>query len=608
MRRAKTEARTVVHVLGTAVPGGAGHSRLVSSLARGLDPDRYRVVAVFLGEDGPLAEEVREAGAVVVRSPWSGGPRDPTGAVRFVRAIRVVNPAILHHHVGGLALSELTRLASGAVVLAHVHGRRDERGLYDPSLAVVRGADGIVATSRAVMGAIRATARVIPPGVVIPAEQPALPLTDGPLVLGTAGRLAPIKGVVHLVRALPAVLRSAPDVVLEILGEGLSDGELRDEATRLGIGDRVRFLGWHSDVGPWLERFDVYVQPSLYEGLSIATLEAMARARPVIATAVGGTPELVTPGSGVLVPAGDSEALGDAIVALLEDPDRRRTLARAAWERAHAFSEAEMVRATTALYDELLDPRPAARPGLPGVAARAGLLIRGVCPDGRAHCIKRGYLRRVVPRYSRDTGTAVTGWQPTVYAEAAALARKLGATRIVDIGCAAGAQLMELAPEFATIGLDFGTDIARARSAFPDASWVEHDLDSSEHLPLAAADLRGSLVLAAGVIERVRRPRRLLSALRLALADCNAVILTTPDRDLTWGIRHRGPPPNPAHVREWNSRELEDFLCSQGLTNSHLRLIRSDDRRPHDHTILAVLLPAAVTPSARGGTSTAGAS
>jgi glycosyltransferase involved in cell wall biosynthesis len=599
MVRAKTEARTVVHVLGTALPGGAGHSRLVSTLAHGLDPDRYRVVAVFLGEDGPLAEEVRVAGAVVVRSPWTGGPRDPAGALRFVQVIRAVNPAILHHHVGGLALSELTRLATGAVVLAHVHGTRDEKGLHDPSLAVVRGADGIVATSRAAIGAIQATARVIPPGVVIPAERPALPFGDGPLVLGTAGRLAPIKGVVHLVRALPAVLRSRRDVLLEILGEGYSANDLRDEATRLGIGNRVRFVGWHSDVGPWLERLDLYVQPSLYEGFGITTLEAMARARPVIATAVGGTPELVTPGSGVLVPAGDSEALADAIVALLKDPDRRRALARAAWDRAHAFSEAEMVRATTALYDELLDRRPSRGPMV---------LTRGVWPDGRKHCIKGGYLRRVVPRYSGDTGNAVAGCQPTVYTEAAAFARTLGVTRIVDVGCAAGSQLMELAPEFATIGLDFGTDIARARRAFPEASWIEHDPDSSEHLPLAASDLRGSLVLAAGVIERVRRPRRLLSALRSALAYCNAVILTTRDRDLTWGIRHRGPPPNPAHVREWNSREFEVFLRSQGLTNSYLRLIRSNDQEPHDQTILAVVFPAELTPRERGGTSTAGAS
>ncbi len=397
---------------------------------------------------------------------------------------------------------------------------------------------------------------MIPPGVLVPPRQPALPEIDGPLVIGTAGRLAPIKGVVYLLRAMPAVLRSTGDAVLEILGEGFAEDELRAEAARLGIEDRVRFLGWRADLGQWLERFDVYVQPSLSEGLSISTLEAMARGRPVIATEVGGTCQLVAPGSGVLVPPGDDAALADAVTALLSDPQRRRALARGAWERAQDFSEAKMVRAMSAVYDELLNPLPADRPGVVGLAFRAARLSRGVLPEGREHCIKRGYLRRVTPRYFDDVGAAVAGWQPAVYDEAAVVARELLARRIIDLGCAAGARLMELADEFETIGLDYGPNIERARRVFPTASWIEHDLDCSEHLPLTPSELDGSVLVATDVIEHLRRPRRLLRAIRSALRHSSAAVLSTPDRDLTWGIRHHGPPPNSTHVREWNLQRV----------------------------------------------------
>jgi glycosyltransferase involved in cell wall biosynthesis len=148
-------------------------------------------------------------------------------------------------------------------------------------------------------------------------------------------------------------------VVLEILGEGPSEAHLRAEATRLGIEGRVRFRGWQSDTGPALERLHVYVQPSLYEGFGIATLEAMARGRPIVATEVGATPELVTPDCGVLVPAADPPALAAAIASLLPDPDRRRALGRAAWERSRSFSEERMVQSLAALYDDLLAARRA---------------------------------------------------------------------------------------------------------------------------------------------------------------------------------------------------------------------------------------------------------
>jgi glycosyltransferase involved in cell wall biosynthesis len=172
-----------------------------------------------------------------------------------------------------------------------------------------------------------------------------------PLVL-TVARLHAQKGLPYLLRAASAI----PDAVFAIAGEGEEREALESLARSLGIAERVRFLGHRRDVAALLAACDVFVLPSLYEGLPLSVLEAMAAGAPVVATDIGGTNEALTnDDTGVLVPPADAAALARAIQALLADRERARRLAAAArqYVRRH-HSAAAMADDVGRVYEELL--------------------------------------------------------------------------------------------------------------------------------------------------------------------------------------------------------------------------------------------------------------
>ncbi len=151
------------------------------------------------------------------------------------------------------------------------------------------------------------------------------------------GRLIPIKGHLVLLRALAQARLRVPGVALDVAGRGPLEPALKAFARELGIDESVRFLGFVSPVQRAVEQAAIVVVPSLGEGFGMVALEAMERARPVIASAVGGLPEIVADGeTGLVVPAGDAEALADAIVALTGDLGRAESMGRAGRERALA--------------------------------------------------------------------------------------------------------------------------------------------------------------------------------------------------------------------------------------------------------------------------------
>jgi glycosyltransferase involved in cell wall biosynthesis len=163
------------------------------------------------------------------------------------------------------------------------------------------------------------------------------------------------KGIDVLIDALGALDASAPRPVAWIAGEGPLRAALTRQARARGVAEHVRFLGRRRDVGDLLAACDVFVLPSRREGLGVAALEAMAAARPVVASAVGGLAEVVeNEHTGLLVPAEDPGALAAAIARLLRDPSLCKRLGDAgpAHVRAH-FSAERMVDAYEALYDEL---------------------------------------------------------------------------------------------------------------------------------------------------------------------------------------------------------------------------------------------------------------
>lgn len=161
-------------------------------------------------------------------------------------------------------------------------------------------------------------------------------------VLAAASRLSPEKGVNQLLDAMPAILKKNRNVTLLIFGDGPLMVRLRSQAARLGCAEHVRFAGLVPDFASYVGEVDVFVLPSLSEGLPNALLEAMAASRPVVATSVGGVKDLLRDGeNGLVVRPADSEALAAAVLRLASDPELASRLgrsARAAVAGSHSFA------------------------------------------------------------------------------------------------------------------------------------------------------------------------------------------------------------------------------------------------------------------------------
>jgi SAM-dependent methyltransferase len=203
------------------------------------------------------------------------------------------------------------------------------------------------------------------------------------------------------------------------------------------------------------------------------------------------------------------------------------------------------------------------------------------------------YRRRATPEYAHQPpGARRKQWQPDVYLAARGLAAALPARRVIDVGCGNGAKLIALAsgcPGVATIGIDHGTNLGRARASAPALDWRDHDLQGEATLPVSADELAGSVVVNADVIEHLPDPHKLLAQLRAAHAHAELILLSTPERHLTRGLRDPGPPGNPAHVQEWTVRELGALLRSEGLAMHSLGLIRAHDHSDRVATIFAAI-------------------
>ena len=181
-----------------------------------------------------------------------------------------------------------------------------------------------------------------------------LPATD--LVIGSIGRLDYAKGYIDLIEALPAVVAAVPEVRFVHAGQGPLAETLRREAARLGVAERITWLGFRPDVRDLLEAADVYVQPSWCEAQGLGVLEAAALSVPVVATAVGGLPETLHDGqAGWLAAPRDPAALAQRLIEALQSPELRRRHATALLDRVHRhYTQDHMVTTTMAQYDRLL--------------------------------------------------------------------------------------------------------------------------------------------------------------------------------------------------------------------------------------------------------------
>jgi glycosyltransferase involved in cell wall biosynthesis len=170
-------------------------------------------------------------------------------------------------------------------------------------------------------------------------------------LIGCAATFDVRKGHTYLLDAMSIIRPRHPEVQLVLLGAGAGERAVRAQAERLGIADHVHFLGPREDAHQLVAGVDLYVQPSIEEGFGLAVIEAMAMRHPVVVSAVGGMVETVEHDrSGLHVPPAHPGALADAILALLDDPERAKKLGRAATERVRQRYSLERVLAA---YDEV---------------------------------------------------------------------------------------------------------------------------------------------------------------------------------------------------------------------------------------------------------------
>ena len=368
--------RTVVHFTDTAQFGGA--ERILLTVLAGLDRERWRRVLLHRDEPG-IAPLIREAHALGVETRVVPRWRRRNLAAWLVRRaaeLRAERAAVFHAHLtwarrcrDGLAAAMLARVPAIVATQQLFAGIRRPRALWSQRLLFL-GVHRYLAVSEDMSRALEPTClfpsrkiRVVHNGVPLDTirrrPDPAIRrvLTgeiDRPVVL-TAARLEPQKGLEYLLKTAALV----PNVGFAIAGEGTARQSLESLAARLGVADRVRFLGHREDVPDLLANADLFVLPSLFEGLPVSVLEAMAAGVAVIASAIAGTDEVVRDGeTGLLVAPRDPAALAAAVRVLTDNPERRHELAAAGAARVREeFSADVMVARIAATYEELLSRR-----------------------------------------------------------------------------------------------------------------------------------------------------------------------------------------------------------------------------------------------------------
>jgi len=359
----------VLHLITELNVGGA--EKALARLLAHLDRDRFApAVACLYAGDGPVADEIRTLDIPVIDLKMTAKWRWDA-LWRLYHLLRQERPAILHTWMfhANIPGRVLGRMAGVPIVINSERTMgMESRWRYRLNRVTVPLTDQVVCVSQQVVdfivqevGIPRHKTVVIPNGIDLqdfehlPNKQrarAALGLSPDQMLVGTVARLDPVKRLDVLLQAMT----SLPDVCAVIVGDGPERESLGAMSERLEIASRVRFAGQQDDVRPWLAAMDVFVLSSDWEGMSNAVLEAMAAGLPVVATAVGGTPEVVVNGvTGLLVPPRDPDTLAQAITRLLRNPDLRREMGQAGRERVEReFSVERMVQATEALYEELV--------------------------------------------------------------------------------------------------------------------------------------------------------------------------------------------------------------------------------------------------------------
>ncbi len=358
-----------------------GTERVLWELATRLPASRFEVrvwLSPARGVD-ELARALEDAGIPVDRVAEVDRRGDLGGMFDTWKRLRALKPDVLHvHHVWPAADRYLARLARWAgvqrlVVTEHITGHAHSSGQRWLKRDELTRAAAVTAVTGAIVDSLvrdyaidRSLVRVVPNGADLPSPEREEPLARKwrerflatpikPLWV-IAGRIEEQKGHDVLLEALVQVVKSGLEFTLVVAGDGSRRSWLEQQAISLGLSPRVQFVGQVDEVGGLLAAADAVLLPSRWEGLPLVLLEAMVRSRPVIASAVGGVPDVVEDGvHGTLVPAGDVAALTAALEHLHRKPDQAWRMGRAAAQRVRDhYTWQAVVDDFEAIYDEVL--------------------------------------------------------------------------------------------------------------------------------------------------------------------------------------------------------------------------------------------------------------
>ena len=384
--------RVVMHII-TRLDGGGSAMDTVCTVLRH-DRRRFRVMLVCGQKEAMSAEEsalidaglrdLQRAEVPLITIPSMAREINPFRDVRAVwglwRLMRRERPAIVHTHTSkaGLVGRLAAWLARVPVVIHTPHGHIFygyygmlmskmicwvERILAMPTDRIVTLTDQGAREHIQHKIARPQKFAVIPSGITLSTfrsvrvdrsvKRKELGIPVEGVVVGTVGRLVPVKGHAWLLQSAPRILCEYPQACFVFIGDGPLSNQLRLLADNLGVSASVLFLGVRRDVPECLATFDVFVLPSLNEGMGLALVEAMAMGLPVVASRVGGVPDIVTDGvNGVLVPACDEQALASAVLGLLRDPSQRKAFGESAIRSVNQrFDITSTVEAIENLYD-----------------------------------------------------------------------------------------------------------------------------------------------------------------------------------------------------------------------------------------------------------------
>jgi glycosyltransferase involved in cell wall biosynthesis len=357
---------------------GGAENLLLSMLGR-LNPERFASTVCCIGERGMLGDKVIGMGVPLVELhlPTKGGAsRNIVPAL--VELIRREGIDLVHSHLYHANFyGRLAAKKAGIPAVASVHNTYSHPKLHRRLVNwyLARHTAAIIAGSEEIRGDVvrydyvpESLVELIPNSVDLSRSASALSkaqarsnldLPENALVLGTVGRLEEQKGHRYLIEALSLLVQNGTNAYLLLIGDGRERSALEQLTGRLGLQDRVLFLGTRNDLGDLFRAMNLFVMPSLWEGLSLAMLSAIAAGLPVIATSVGGVRQVLGDDEyGVTVSPGDAQALAAKITERVADwPNTLHLGSKGAQHVRDHYSDEAMVKRVDAVYDRILNNR-----------------------------------------------------------------------------------------------------------------------------------------------------------------------------------------------------------------------------------------------------------